>query len=145
MLLHKCQDFHLFEQQTHIGWKYLNYDRLWENRKFLFENQCFDWIKLIHWYRLVNNGWLADINLFLTQQFYLLNHNPYERKHCGKAWLIRARTLQILWDSVHILKLARALNNLSPYGWQLKLSMSWSYKNHKNHYKKIASFLNGVT
>ena len=28
------------------------------------ENQHFDWIKLIHGYRLVNIGWFADINLF---------------------------------------------------------------------------------
>ena len=26
--------------------------------------QRFDWIKLIHWYRFVNTGWLADIDLF---------------------------------------------------------------------------------
>ena len=28
------------------------------------ENQRFDWMKLIHGYRLVNVGWLADINMF---------------------------------------------------------------------------------
>ena len=28
------------------------------------ENQRFDWMKLIHGYRLVNMGWLADINMF---------------------------------------------------------------------------------
>ena len=27
-ILHKCQDFHLFEQQTPLSWKYLNYDEL---------------------------------------------------------------------------------------------------------------------
>ena len=73
------------------------------HRKLSGENQCYDWIKSIHWYQLVNNGWLADINLFLTRRFYLFNHNPSERKYCGKAWLIRVHTLQILWDSVHIL------------------------------------------
>ena len=41
-----------------------DYDGLWENKKFPDENQCFDWIKSIHWYLLVNNGWLADIDLF---------------------------------------------------------------------------------
>ena len=44
--------------------KILNYDELWENEKFLNENQRIDWIKSIHGYRLVNIGWLADINLF---------------------------------------------------------------------------------
>ena len=44
--------------------KILNYDELWENKKILDENQRFDWIKSIHGYRLVNIGWLADINLF---------------------------------------------------------------------------------
>ena len=48
-----------------MSWNYLNYDGLWENKKFSDENQCFDWIKSIHWYRLVNNGWLADISLWL--------------------------------------------------------------------------------
>ena len=44
--------------------KILNYDGLWENKKLAHENQRFDWIKLIHWYRLVNIGWLADTELF---------------------------------------------------------------------------------
>ena len=44
-------------------WKLLNYDGLWENKKIPDENQRFDWIKSIHGYRLVNIGWLADINL----------------------------------------------------------------------------------
>ena len=44
--------------------KILNYDGLWENKKLSDENQRFDWIKSIHGYRLVNIGWLADINLF---------------------------------------------------------------------------------
>ena len=48
-----------------MSWNYLNYDGLWENKKFSDENQCFDWIKSIYWYRLVNNGWLADISLWL--------------------------------------------------------------------------------
>ena len=43
--------------------KILNYDGLWENKKLADENQRFHWIKSIHWYRLVNIGWLADINL----------------------------------------------------------------------------------
>ena len=44
--------------------KILNCDGLWENKKIPDENQRFDWIKLIgHGYRLVNIGWLADINL----------------------------------------------------------------------------------
>ena len=37
---------------------------LWENKKFSDENQCFDWIKSIHWYRLVHHGWLGHIDLF---------------------------------------------------------------------------------
>ena len=36
--------------------KILNYDGLWENKKFSDENQRFDWIKSIHVYRLVNIG-----------------------------------------------------------------------------------------
>ena len=35
MLLDKCQGFHLFEEQTPMSWKYLNYDGLWENKKIL--------------------------------------------------------------------------------------------------------------
>ena len=30
------------------------------------ENKHFDWTKSIHGYRLVNIGWLADINLFTS-------------------------------------------------------------------------------
>ena len=37
---------------------------LWENKKLSDENQRFNWIKSIHWYGLVNIGWLADIDLF---------------------------------------------------------------------------------
>ena len=44
--------------------KKLNYDRFWENKKLSDENQRFDWIKSIHWYELVNIGWLAYIDLF---------------------------------------------------------------------------------
>ena len=44
--------------------KILNYDGLWENKKIPDENQRFDWIISILGYRLVNIGWLADINLF---------------------------------------------------------------------------------
>ena len=44
--------------------KTLNYYGLWESKKISDENQRFDWIKSIHGYRLVNIGWLADINLF---------------------------------------------------------------------------------
>ena len=44
--------------------KTLDYDGLWENKKIPGGNQRFDWIKLIHGYRLINIGWLADINLF---------------------------------------------------------------------------------
>ena len=36
---------------------------LWENKKISDENQRFNWINLIHGYRLVSIGWLADINL----------------------------------------------------------------------------------
>ena len=44
--------------------KILNYDGIWENKKLPDENQRFDWIKSVHGYRLVNIGWLADINFF---------------------------------------------------------------------------------
>ena len=65
MLQNKCQVFLLFEQQAeNIELKISNYDGLWENKKIQDENQRFDWIKSIHGYRLVNIGWLADINLF---------------------------------------------------------------------------------
>ena len=35
-----------------------------KTKKIVDENQYFDWIKSIHVYRLVNIGWLAEINLF---------------------------------------------------------------------------------
>ena len=43
----------------------LNYDGLWKSKTLSEENQRFDWIKSIHWYRLVNNGWLTDIDFFI--------------------------------------------------------------------------------
>ena len=56
----------------------------------------------------------------MTRWFDLFNHNQYERKHCGWAWLIRDQALQFLWDLVHILM--HALNNFSrPYGRLLLL------------------------
>ena len=82
MLQHKCQAFQLFEhshkkRKDHVSCDYdlnnklfsyelkiLNCDRLWENKKLSDENQRFDRIKSIHWYRLINIGWLADINMF---------------------------------------------------------------------------------
>ena len=42
----------------------LNFDGLRENKKLSDENERFDWIKLIHWYRLIIIGWLAYANLF---------------------------------------------------------------------------------
>ena len=36
--------------------KILNYDGLWENKKFSDENQRLDWTKSIPGYRLVNIG-----------------------------------------------------------------------------------------
>ena len=48
----------LFEQQnssSHVL-KMLNYDGLWENKKLSDKSQRFDWIKSIHYYRLVNIG-----------------------------------------------------------------------------------------
>ena len=77
--------------------KILNHDGLRENRKLLNENQRFDWIKSIHWYRLVNIGWLADIDLSdsmlddLTCLTVILDNENTER-----TWLIRAHALQIL-------------------------------------------------
>ena len=44
--------------------KILNYDGLWESINLLDENRRFGWIKSIYWYRLVNIGWVADIDLF---------------------------------------------------------------------------------
>ena len=35
-----------------------------KTKKLPDENQRLDWIKSIHGYRLVNIGWLVDINLF---------------------------------------------------------------------------------
>ena len=55
MLPHKSQAFHLH-----------SYDRPCENKKYCDENQCFNWIKPIHWCQLVVIGWLADINLTIT-------------------------------------------------------------------------------
>ena len=43
--------------------KISNYDGLWKNKKIPNEIQRFNWIKFIHGYRLVNIGWLADIDL----------------------------------------------------------------------------------
>ena len=79
------------------------------NKKLSNINQRFDWIKSIH-----DIGWLilvdSLISTYLTRWFDLFNHNQWERKHCGRTWLIRAQDLQILKDSVHTL--AHALNNL---------------------------------
>ena len=33
-------------------------------KKFSDENQRFDGLKSMHWYRFVNIGWLADIDMF---------------------------------------------------------------------------------
>ena len=55
MLQHKSQAFHVY-----------NYDRSCENKKSSDENQCFNWMKPIHWYQLVDIGWFVDINLTIT-------------------------------------------------------------------------------
>ena len=48
------------------------------------------------------------------------NQNLSDRKHCERTWLVRTQTLQIFWDSIHIL--THALNNLCrPNGRQLLL------------------------
>ena len=57
------------------------------------ENQLFNWMKLNHWFWLVNIGWLTDIDLF-DVIFDLFRHIM--------TWLIRVQALQILWDSDHI-------------------------------------------
>ena len=49
-----------------------------KQKKFSDENQSFDWIKLIHWYRLVNNGWyrldwLHDFFFFYTSNLQFNN------------------------------------------------------------------------
>ena len=51
--------------------KILNYDGLWENKKVLYENQRFDWIKSIHEYQLIIIGWLTDINLFKSMIWFV--------------------------------------------------------------------------
>ena len=97
--------------------KILNYDGLWENKK----------ISRMKIYVSLRQNWFVDIDwlisvdslssTFLTWWFDLLNHNSWERKHCDRNWLIKNRTLWILWDSIHIL--TRAVNNLCrPYGPQ---------------------------
>ena len=67
------------------------------------------WIESIH-----DIGWLilvdSLISTYLTRWFDLFNHNQWERKHCGRTWLIRPQDLQILKYSVHTL--AHALSNL---------------------------------
>ena len=63
------------------SWKYLNYDGLWEDRKFPDENQCFDWIKSIHWYQLVNNGWLADVAGDFTCLTIICKNENTMRRH----------------------------------------------------------------
>ena len=48
----------------HMIWKYwivMDYEK---TKSFSDETLSFDLIKSIHWYWLVNIGWLADINLF---------------------------------------------------------------------------------
>ena len=47
-----------------MSWKYGIMVDYGKTKKLLDENLCFGWIKLIHWYQLVNIGWLADIELF---------------------------------------------------------------------------------
>ena len=42
---------------SHEYWIMMNYGK---TKKSSDENQRVDWIKSIHWYRLVNIGWLAD-------------------------------------------------------------------------------------
>ena len=48
---------------SHV-FKILKHDGLWENKTLSDENQRFNWIKSIYWYRLINIGWLADIDLY---------------------------------------------------------------------------------
>ena len=76
------------------------------------EIRSFDWIKLIHSYQLINIDRLTDSNRLDDLTF---NQTPWEGKHRVSACLIRAQTLQILSDSVHIL--TYALNNLCRPLW----------------------------
>ena len=49
---------------AHMSWKYWIMMDYGKTKQFLDENQRLVWIKLIQWYRLVNIGWLADIDFF---------------------------------------------------------------------------------
>ena len=88
MLQLKCQAFYLFELETLLKRVViLNYDGLLENKTFSDENQRFDRIKSIHWYRFFNIGWLAGIDLF-TRWFDLFNNKKNERTKTLKEDLV---------------------------------------------------------
>ena len=59
--LFTCLNNKLFSYVLEI----LNHDGLWENKKLLYKNQRFNWIKSIHWCRLINVGRLAGLD-YLT-------------------------------------------------------------------------------
>ena len=60
------------------------------------------------------------IETCLTRWLDLFNQNLYKQKHRGWTWLRRAQTLQIWWDSVHIL--THALNNLITVDVDIKIT-----------------------
>ena len=80
-----------------MSWKYLNYDGLWENKKFSDENQ------------------LASIGLDWTRWFYLFNHN---------LWLIHNLTLRRFCE---ILSTYLHVHSTIPYERQLSRLMLWKY------------------
>ena len=68
--------------------------------------KCFDWMKLIHCYRLVNKGWLADINLFDSMIFTCLTIIcKNENTMGGHGYIIiasEAEKIELLWSWKHI-------------------------------------------
>ena len=76
------------------------------------EIRCFDWIKLIDWYRLIS----IDSRIPTDTMIWSINHNPLEQKHCRRTWVKDwGSKLQILWDSAHTL--IHTLNDLCHLFW----------------------------
>ena len=93
----------------------MNYDGLWENKKFSHENQRFDWIRSIHWYLLVNTGWLADIDMF-TSMIWIIS-TPWEDlvnkvsnfkdfvRFCPQTYTRTQQSLPTLWTVITMMEM----------------------------------------
>ena len=75
----------------------MNYDRLWENEKLSDENQRFYWIKSIHWYRLANVAWPADIYGIRLSHIFVILSISYQKPSISIE--IQGITNQKFWDT----------------------------------------------